>query len=299
MIPTIRVRPEERHLCTGISNWTPLYKPSVKQTNRVAFNKSRMTSSVTSWLLSSFKHLEMLSFSKRRCGDMALFLTAIKRDKALVPHVLRVAFNKELDNLTHCGVVQQLGLEREYSYSSVPPVTMNEYPLVTELRGQETIGGMASDHLRMSVANHPYLVASSYIRQVLRRYDDAIMVGESDLATRALFRFNGDQWKHCVNVRTITLPSKWYNVVSPGGQWLAEYFPKVSADTSYTYIHEGTEYITVGDDQAQRTQAWTRSLERTIRLYMASKPGDLAAFVKLLHAEGSRVAACVGCLYFN
>jgi hypothetical protein len=223
------------------------------------------------------------------CGDMALFLTEIKRNKALAPHVLHVALTKGLDDLTHCGIVQQLGLEREYSYSSVPRERMNEYPLFTELRGQDTIGGMASDHLRMSVANHPFLVATSYVRQVLRRYDDALMLGDTDRATRTLLDFYGTQWKHCVNVRTITLPSEWYNVVPPGGQWLVEYFPNVPAGTSYTYMHEGTEYITMGDDQTLRTEAWTRSVEQSINIYKASNPGDLAALVNLLHAEGSRL----------
>jgi hypothetical protein len=69
---------------------------------------------------------DVVIYEAPRCGDMALFLTAIKRNKALVPHVLHVAFTKGLDDLTHCGIVQQLGLEREYSYSSVPRERMND-----------------------------------------------------------------------------------------------------------------------------------------------------------------------------
>jgi hypothetical protein len=225
-----------------------------------------------------------------RCGDMALFLAAIRRNKALAPHVLHVAFTDGLDDLKNCGIVQRYGIGCEYSYSFVPKEIMYRYPHITELKGEETIGIMARDHLRLSVSDDSFLAVTTHIHQVLRRYDDALLVGDAGLAIRTMLEFYGDQWKDCENVRTITLPTQWYDVVAPGGQCFAEYFPNVPTDTSYGYMHEGTEYITVGDDQTQRTQAWTRSVEPSMKFSKARGPGNLAAFVELLYTEGSRVA---------
>jgi hypothetical protein len=70
---------------------------------------------------------------------------------------------------------------------------MNEYPHVTELCRQETVGVTARKHLRLLATDHPYLVATSYIRQVLRGHDHTLMVGDTDRATRILLDFYSDQ----------------------------------------------------------------------------------------------------------
>jgi hypothetical protein len=241
----------------------------------------------------------VVTYEGPRCGDMALFFDAIRRNEALAPHVLHVAFTEGLDDLKNCRIIQQYGIGHEYSYSFVPKDIMYQYRHITQLKGEETIGITARDHLRLSASDDPFLAVTTHIGQVLRRHDDANLVGDTRLAIRTVLDFYGDQWKDCVNVRTITLPSQWYDVVATGGKWLAEYFPNVPADTSYKYMYEGTEYITVGDDQTQRTQAWIRSVEPAFKLYKAKKAGNLAAFVRLLYTEGSEIAPCVKHLNFS